>query len=190
MLTEENAVPDKDVPELTFRLALGRAKSHELKGQARLEAIAQSVGLSFEEVRGLARKLKTDITSDNPRMRQAARYSPQFDLIMSFVTVLRDMTKKGVNVQELGSADFAIGPGLAARLRGAGMTPQQKAKEILDRAVQDDKAPFDEFYYIQLGPAAAEMLIERLQQIEGVRRKIAAVGDMSPCFALPPCSTS
>ena len=165
-LSEEDLVPDKDVPELTFRLAMGRAKGRKLQGKAKLEAMAQNVGLNFEEVRGLARKVKTDITSRNPQVRQAARYSPTFDLIMSFVAVLRDMGKKGERIQDLGADDFAIGPELVARIRGASMAPREEAKEILDRAVQTERSIFDESYFIGLGPEAAELLIERLQEIE------------------------
>ncbi len=168
---EEVEAPNTDVPELALRLALGRANGRKLRGKARLEAVAQSIDLTFEEVRRLARKINTDIGSQSPQVRQSARYSPAFDVVMEYVALLRDMSKSGENIKVLGADDLAIGPGLKARLNGAALPPEQEAKEILDYAMQSRGSQIDESYLIQLGSRAMEVLIERLQEIEQSPRK-------------------
>ncbi len=156
----KNGALARDVPEFVFRLALGRVRGRKLKGTQKLEAIAQSVGLSLAQVEEYATKIQ------DPKQAGQWRDSRIADVAYEIVDTLYHMRKRGEPIADLSPQRFSAGPALDVKLKGASLPLREEVEAAVDYAARPKSGRYVESYLLELGSTATESLIQRLQQIE------------------------
>lgn len=165
MMDEESQEEENLIAPLTLKLALGRIRSRNVKGKAKLNKVAQSVDLTYDEVVQLAQMFGAQIRSEDAPVRQAAVRSSGYRILTEFIDLLHTMGRRGEDIQALGASGLAVVPGFEMRLRGATMSLEEEIEMILDHATSPGGGTFPEYYLLSLGPRATEMLIDRLEDI-------------------------
>ena len=156
---------EKLIGTRTLKLALGRIRSRDLHGLAKLNKVAQSIDLTYDEVIQLTQRLEALYTSQVPAERRQAAQSPAKEVALEFVNLLHDMGRRGEDIQNLKADKMAFGPLIEMRLRGATMPLDEEIKMVLDHATSPQGGVFDPLYLLGLGPRAVEMLVQRLKDI-------------------------
>lgn len=150
------------VPEQTLRLALGRIRARDLKGQAKLDKVAESVDLTYAGVARLAQLIQAQYKSENPDERRQAGEGQGAAVVLEFVDLLYAMGKNGENIENFEPTRLAFGPALAMKLKAATLPLEQEIQLILDYTAQPKGGAFDPSYLVGLGPRATEMIVQRL----------------------------
>ena len=113
----------KGISPLTLKLALGRIRARSLRGQAKLDALAKSIGLSWPDVVRLSQKVNAP--------KSYGQYTPAAHILREFLDVLYQEGKRG---QDIGawSKQLTLPPAHKILLRGASLSNTQEVKLILD----------------------------------------------------------
>lgn len=141
-------------------IALSRVRSRKLRGEARVAAVAESVGLSWGEIIRLSQKVKE---------REHHIYEPRNagqEIIEEMVSLLYVMGKKGENIRPLASR-LALNPAQQVKLQAASLSLDEEINLMLDylsgpvigRAENYELA---KKHFAGLGPRAAQLLAQRL----------------------------
>ncbi len=153
------------ISPLTLKLALGRIRSRDLKGVPKLDKVAQIIGLSYNEIVQLAQKFGVQTRSENPKIRGEAVKSSAFKILVEFVDIVHDMGRSGDGLQALRANELSVVPGFQMRLQGATMSVDKEIETILDHATSPKGGVFEPLYLLGLGPRAAKMTVQRLDDI-------------------------
>ena len=156
------------VPDLTVQLALARLSSRQLRGQARLDAVAKSVDLSWNEVVRLSRKVNV-----YPRSRAAG--TPADEIVSEFLNLLSVMGRHGEQIAPF-SKQLTLTPAQTVQLQSASLPDAQATQTIVNylsrlTVVTGDDSRLGENYLINLGPSAELALIQRLKLASAQPRK-------------------
>jgi hypothetical protein len=153
------------IPATTLQFAIGRIQSRDLKGRAKVEALAKSMGLTWAEVGELSYKC-------NGRFKgaHAAAGSPAIEIVREFVDVLYRMGKKGENIEPLANS-LTLSPAQQVQIKAAKLSTEEEITLILDYAVSlkgvgGDSEHLIEEHLMDLGPRANEMLRKKLEDIK------------------------
>jgi len=183
------------VKPLKLRLALGRIRARDLKGQAKVEAVAQSVGVSWDDVLVLSKRLNPT----HPSIRGSMIGTRGDQIMEEIVDTLYKMGKEGEDIQPL-SGRLTLNPSQQLKLRGAAVSLDQEVHLILDYLVTLPAATGDAYtltdYLVGLGPRATELVLQRLQDMKRQPEKyfknrsgyiivFLAAGQMDDARALP-----
>ena len=152
---------EQEVLYPTLPLALGRLQSHNLKGQKKLDAMAKSVGLSWNEVVRLSQKVNAP--------RSHAQGTPGDQIVDEVVDVLYTMGKSRERVEPLAN-HLTLSPAQKVYLRGSVQNAVGEAKLILDycdslEVVSAKDEWLGENYLNSLGPVARQHLFAHLQDM-------------------------
>jgi hypothetical protein len=113
------------IPFPTLQLALGRIRARNLKGRAKIDALCQSVNLTFTDVVKLSQK----VNSDNSMERWQACGSMGQEIVDEVVDLLYAMRKHGENVDSE-VAQLKLNSAQDVQLRGA-LLPNEKEVELI-----------------------------------------------------------
>lgn len=146
----------------TLKLALGRVKGHNLKGQAKVEAVAQSVGLSYAQVARLSQKVNAP--------RSQAQGTKGDEIVDEFIDLLYFMGKYGQNIHLL-SRKLTLNPAQRVVLKAASLSTNQEITLILDYLSTvdvegDDDSGLADRHLLQLGASANNQLVLRLKDVK------------------------
>ena len=185
-----NSVPPARVEEpnaasrFTIKLALGRIRSRNLKGRAKLNCIAKEFDLDYEGVVKVTEKVGQQIHSESPNERHDAIRSENYKIVLAFMDTLYSMGKHGENLNALDADRMTIGPNFQLRLKGAVLSSHEEAKMWLDHATNSKMGIFRPSYLLDIGPVAVELLFERLNDISAHPAKYGISKDDAPLIGL------
>ena len=95
-----------DIPPYQIKLALGRIRARDLKGTAKLNAVAKTVGTTWPALKQTAAQLKAKMRV--PTGIYEVKDSKQRFILEEFYDVLYRMGKHGEDIQRMGAMDLAI----------------------------------------------------------------------------------
>lgn len=152
----------------TLHLALGRIRARNLRGRAKVEAVAKEVGLSWGEVVRLSYKV------NDPVEGRYASSTPGYEIVDEIVDVLYTMGKRGENIGSFANT-LTLREAQKIKLQGASLQLEQEVKLILDYLSLIDiersgDADLGE-HLVDLGPQAAELLLQRLGNMKKYPRQ-------------------
>jgi len=122
--SQSQRAPVAGVPEVNLRLALGRIRSRDLKGEKRITSMAQSVGLSLEELARVSQQTNSNGGSQMPE-------SSGDQIVESIVDTLHSMAKRGEDVSSIANR-LALNPAQARKVKAASLPSDQEVTAILD----------------------------------------------------------
>jgi len=160
---EEPFEPRDDIPVYRINLALGRIGARDLTGEAKLNAIARSVGTTWPKLRALGNQLRKAIETQHTA-KYRIQDSDESGIIEEFYYVLYEMGKKGEDIQLLGGYDLLIWPNDKAILDAASLSNDAEIKFWLDRATPPSVGGFYPEHLIDLGPRVPDALLEQLKK--------------------------
>ena len=167
---EQNAPPQDQVPIYRIKLALGRIRSQNLIGQARLESIAKSIDLSWAQVQGFGDQLK-DATTDY-KTRDLVRGSYQLEVVKEFIDVVRSMQRDGDKVDDLGVAHLIYSPLVEPSVSASRLSRIQEAEFWLTRSSAPTDYVFDPALLAGLGNEIKPILLKHLYaELEKLKNK-------------------
>lgn len=153
----------------TVKMAVGRIEARDLKGKYKLEKVAKSVGLSWQEVARLSQRVNAPASA---RDRYAVAGSSAVGIVRDFVDLLYEMGKQGQDIQPF-AKQLTLLPSQQVYLNAANRTVEQEIDEILAYGLQPDRfGPITDGaeellkdHLVGLGEPAADALIEKLQDV-------------------------
>lgn len=153
------------VPYPTLQLALGRIDAREMTGQQKLSAVAKSVGLNWNEVTRLSRKINAPVTL---KEKYAAPGSPGAEIVNEMVDVLYQMGKQGEEIKPF-VKQLTLSLGQQTKLQAALVSKQQEIKIILDRLSfpkgTKGSAQLLQNHLVGLGKEASDAVIRRIDHM-------------------------
>ena len=159
---EQNKSKENFIPDHTLKLALGRVRSRETKGVARLEAVAQSVGLSYGEVVQLSQKV------NDPAQGRLDKETIGADVVEETVDLLYNMAKEGDDVRAWADR-LTLDPAQKVELAGGFLPQNQEFELILNSFSKFDVVMADRGqlsnHFLNMGEAATEALLQRLEDM-------------------------
>lgn len=165
---------DGQIASPTLKLALGRIQSRDLKGRAKVEAIANSVGLSFAEVARLSATV-------NEWGKQSVMAGTEGnEIVQELVDVLYQMGKDGEDIASL-TKQMTLNPTQVVKLQGATLPVEQELKLIIDHVLSQKKVgiteeEFGATYLPSLGQPATEAIIASLDAVKQRRAEFERAG--------------
>ena len=156
-------------PEI-LKLALGRIEARNLRGEVKLNTIAKRVGLSWNNIAPLSRKVKADYASRTAGHR----------IIKEIVDILYGMGRRGEDIQPL-IQKLELYPPQKVLLQSASLPPNKRAKVMVDYLAQlNTVSPWDgdlaEIYLLDLRASAATAILQKLQQMKKGTAKYGRTG--------------
>jgi hypothetical protein len=162
----------RGVASVTLRLALGRIRSREQKGEPRIAALAKSVGLTPAELVGLSQRI-------NSRQGRYDAGSAADQIVEEIVDALYAMIKRGDNVSGVVKR-LTLNPAQRVKLETAALPPEQEVEMLLDYLEQREIVTGDEMelgkHLSGMGPQAANQVLARLEQMQQQPKQIKGRG--------------
>lgn len=155
-----------DEKKIIVQLAIARIQSHNFKGRKKLDSVAKSVGLSWQDI---VRLSYTVYAPKTPNERYAVQGSDAMDIVREFCNLLYDMGRKGENVQQWGD-QLTLHPALRVYLKGANTSRSQSVKMILDyvttlESVTVEDQQVAQIHLLSLGEPAYLQIATKLRDI-------------------------
>jgi hypothetical protein len=148
------ARPPKDLLQLT----LARIRSRNLKGKARVDAVARGMGSSWTGIVQMSHTATTRRVFPRPNRHEIL-------ILNEFVNLLGSMAKKGKNIKPLAQS-LRLGAAQKVRLETFSLPPSAKVKRILDSLSENDvfNDPFFELNdaVLEEGRAGTDIVFARL----------------------------
>lgn len=117
------------------RYALGRIRSRDLKGQAKINTVLQSVGISWDEAVAISQKV-------NDKFDRDKKSTTGYQIIWNLVEVLHDMAIKGESIKPL-TNQLTLIYEQKLILEGAEVSASHEADLLLDYAFHLHAVPAD-----------------------------------------------
>jgi hypothetical protein len=153
---------DKDVPETTLKLALAHIRTRSRKGETRIIAMAQSMGMSVQELVQLSQRL------NSPRGYRTM-LDPDNEILENIVTTMYRMIKRGERVDRI-MQQLTLNPVQRLKLQASSLPPQREVKAILDYLQERQAVTGDDYmlgqHLVQIGPEATRQVMARLEQMK------------------------
>lgn len=170
------------VSRFTLRLALGRIRSHNFQGRAKLDRIANEFGLDYDGIVKMTVELGRRL--DDDARKRGAYESEGNSLALAFIDTLYLMGKAGEDLSQLEVDKMAFAPGLVLRLKGASLSSEDEAKMWLDHATGSKMGIFYVPFLLDIGPVAVELLFQRLNDISTHPTTYGISKDNAPLLGL------
>ncbi len=157
---QQERVQESRLSLLTLRLALGRIGSRKLRGRERLEAVAKSVDLSWDEIARLSQKVNV-----HPRSRAVG--TPGEEIVREMLDLISVMGRRGEDIRSL-TESLTLTPAQQVQLQAASM-PLKKAVPFLLDYLSKRKTIRDDYtltgYLADLGPQSTDMIMQYLSHM-------------------------
>lgn len=161
--SEEARTSHAQIPIVLLKIALARIHTRTLNGTVRVQAVAESVGLSIHDLQRLSKRV------NDPGFRFMTEGSDGDEIMNEIVDLLISMHEKGDNVDSL-TKQLTLTPDQKLRIQAVSLPVEQQVKQILDYidqrgAISADDAKLME-RLVEIGPAANEQVIQRLEKMK------------------------
>ncbi len=151
---------EAELPSITLKLALARIKARSLTGQSKLDAISDSVGLSWREILLLSNKVNADNGYKDATDGE--------EIIGEIVALLYTMGKEGEDIRSFATA-LKLSPAQEVLIQAASISTEQEIKLILERLSHPKGTRGGAYlladHLVGLGPIAIDLALERLQDM-------------------------
>ncbi len=158
---------EPQVPVQLVHWALGRIDARHLRGKAKLQAVTQSAGFSWDEMVRLSRKVYAPPTLDDV---YAVQGSVGMQLLQEVAALLYAMGKQGDNIQPF-VAQLTLPRAYHVYLRGAQQNVQQEIELVLNYSTREVEivGPEEEWvcedHLVALGQPALDAIERRLRDM-------------------------
>lgn len=152
-----------DIPPFRIKLALGRIRARDLKGTAKLNAIAKTVGTDWTGILRKAQRLRTQFKSK--RTLYQAQKSDDRQIVEEFYNVLYRMGKAGENIEKIGADKLILWPQHAPIVKWSSLSEQDEAEAWLRRATPPNQTGFAAGHLLDLGPTVPDAILRHLKNI-------------------------
>ena len=168
-----NAAEPNAVPSLILKLAVGRADSHDLKGQERIEAVVKSVDLSFKNVALLSQKVNSS------KLSEVAGTSG-YQILQEVVSVLTEMSQSGEDIEPL-VKQLTLTPAQLIQLKAASLPASEGAKLIVDYLASLDRANIEgavlaRVLLTNFGDDGVEALVQKMVKTQEGKEEYGKAG--------------
>lgn len=144
-----------------IRLALGRIKSRQLKGTAKLNAIAREVGKTWPSLQQDAQRLRVKLR-DRIGVYEAQESDDRF-IIEEFYDVLYRMGKRGENIRALGAYNVVLWPQQKPLLSASALSDKQESRFWIKRATPPSSVGLYPSHLLELGPQVPNELLQAMK---------------------------
>ncbi len=162
-----------DVFPISWRMTLKRAQTRNLKGWAKVNAVAGSAGLSFNEVVLLSEKI-----NDKAKSRRSGTQG--YIVMCEIIDLLDSMARKGENIEPFAN-QLTLNSAQKVKLQGVALPRDQELKLIIDHVLSQNKVGINEEelgtnYLLSLGQPATEAILTSLQAVQQQQKNFKSAG--------------
>ena len=166
--TQSQQVQPNAISPLELRFAVGRISSRDLKGRERIEAFAQSAGLSFADVVALSHKVndqRSSLTQDTAADR----------VVIQVVDLLSAMGREGEDIEPM-VKQLTLNPAQQVQLKAATLSPDKGSKVIINYLAGLDIVTGDDIVLsrsLLLNPESIsiDLLVQKLTALKNGKEK-------------------
>ena len=162
------------VSPFRLQLAIGRIRARNLRGKAKVNAVAKAVGMTWPKLKTTSASLRADLQT--PEAAYAIKKDERF-ILEEFYDLFYRMGKNGEDIRALGAFDLqiwgtdtnkmpeALYSYSQTLLNVASLSDAQEVKFWLSRATPPKKSPFDPSHLLDLGPTVPTELKLYLREV-------------------------
>jgi hypothetical protein len=173
--------PWEAVELVKLQLALGRIRARNLRGEARVTRVIQSVGLSLPDLGRVTERI------NGPQRSASSTGTPGYAVVQDVVELLYAMAKRGEDIRPV-TARLTLTPAQQLTLQGAPMPLEQEITLFLDYLSQLSVLNGDhrvvEERLLGLGSKAKERIIQRLDEMRRHPEQYRQPGSYAVLFRL------
>ena len=146
-----------------LQLAIARVETRDLKGKARMLAVAQQLGLSFDDLKSLFRIV------DEKYFRNFQTQSEDYIVVDGLIDMLESMAAKGEDISYF-VKNWPMLPPQKARLEAASLPQEKRVPFLLDyliriNALTEDNKQLAQRHLFKAGPNVHGLVISKLRDM-------------------------